>query len=225
MLAPQLQAAVAAGAHEAAAWSFFRRLQMLAAQAAKLNKQYLERSKADAERKRLAPEVSYLTLSALQAISLDKVTYMSKHPRADWLADQVCCYPFRLPKDLRCINVEPNAAKVRPLTWVQGRDASAATKEAPGSNTPEKKLLLRRTTDGPQTRSGAQSPQPPSQASASTPAAGHAPQTPQQLLLEVQSVLRKGVPALSQLGASGAIAGVAAFCRAAFGPVAHHVTM
>lgn len=59
MLAPQLQAAVASGSHEAAAWSFFRRLHMLAAQAAKLNKQCLERSKADAERKRSAAEVSF----------------------------------------------------------------------------------------------------------------------------------------------------------------------
>ncbi|KAK9802051.1 hypothetical protein WJX73_007032 [Symbiochloris irregularis] len=49
MLALQLQAAVAAGAHEATACYFFRRLQMLAAKAAKLKKQLLERSKLDAD--------------------------------------------------------------------------------------------------------------------------------------------------------------------------------
>lgn len=107
---------------------------------------------------------------------------------------------------------------------MQGREGPAP-KEAAGSDTPEKKLLIRRATDGQQTRSGAQSPQPPLQSSSSTTAAAaQGPQTPQQLLLEVQSVLRKGVPALSQLGGSGAIAGVQAFCRAAFGPLAQHTS-
>lgn len=105
------------------------------------------------------------------------------------------------------------------LMGMQGREASA-TKEAIGGDAPEKKVLIRRA-DGNTGRSGAQSPQPLPQPSGAV----QGPQTPQQLLLEVQSVLRKGVPALSRLGGAGAIVGVQTFCRNSFGPLALQSSM